>query len=359
MAFFGGGYYSGSDGYDSDEDGYGGCACGMCGPNPFAMMLMGGLFWGIGVGGARNPWRNRREKSGAAQGREDVARNKFNQIKETVDEVLQEKLKVTVKLGCRPKSESLLKSLPGILIEDICQFAGLPQAKPRPRVAAAAAAGNVPSTDHIVRSTGRGRSDVNLSDFGIYRPGEKITIPLTSPAEHLTGPCWRGTYVMMFHVTTYRGTFTFSHPIYPCIVPDFSKAVRRNDGWDVKRVAATDQQKKAFREARKGKVYFVDVIYTVPGGKVSKRRVKKTSTSAAAPAAKKAKTGAPSAVKKTNPEDARRALSAAIESGVSSTTGEVNDESLQLAINGYLTIFFILACCQAAPRLTGKPAAKR
>lgn len=95
MAFFGGGYYSGSDGYDSDEDGYGGCACGMCGPNPFAMMLMGGLFWGIGVGGARNPWRNRREKSGAAQGREDVARNKFNQIKETVDEVLQEKLKVS------------------------------------------------------------------------------------------------------------------------------------------------------------------------------------------------------------------------------------------------------------------------
>jgi hypothetical protein len=263
------------------------------------------------------------------------------------------------------------------LIEDICQFAGLPQAKPRPRVAAAAAAGNVPSTDHIVRSTGRGRSDVNLSDFGIYRPGEKITIPLTSPAEHLTGPCWRGTYVMMFHVTTYRGTFTFSHPIYPCIVPDFSKAVRRNDGWDVKRVAATDQQKKAFREARKGKVYFVDVIYTVPGGKVSKRRVKKTSTSAAAPAAKKAKTGggaiepatapsvgaakAPSAVKKTNPEDARRALSAApIESGVSSTTGEVNDESLQLAINaGYSQHFILAKVAKQHGDGDQKPAAKR
>jgi hypothetical protein len=31
-----------------------------------------------------------------------------------------------------------------------------------------------------------------LTDFSIYRPGEKIVIALSTPNEHLTGPCWRG-----------------------------------------------------------------------------------------------------------------------------------------------------------------------
>ena len=103
---------------------------------------------------------------------------------------------MTVWLGCHPKSESHLKSLPDISIENIFQFAGLPAAKPRPVVPTAATArSNVAraNNDHIVRSTGGGREDVNLSDFGIYCPGRKILIPLAPPSEHLTGPCWRGT----------------------------------------------------------------------------------------------------------------------------------------------------------------------
>jgi hypothetical protein len=94
MAFFGG-YYSDYDSNDSDEDedvGFGGCSCGMCGFNPFGLMLMGGFLGGFGA--ERNPWRNRREKSNAAQAREAAARRKFNQIKDKVDEVLQEKMKV-------------------------------------------------------------------------------------------------------------------------------------------------------------------------------------------------------------------------------------------------------------------------
>lgn len=88
-----------------------------------------------------------------------------------------------MKLGCHPKSRSLLKSLPGILLEGICQFAGLPSAQSK-------AATVAPAADSI-RGRG-GVQDINLGEFSIYRPGEKIVIPLAAPNEHLTGPCWRG-----------------------------------------------------------------------------------------------------------------------------------------------------------------------
>ena len=88
-------YYS--DGEDSygDEDSYyggGGCSCGMCGPNPFAMLFMSSLMGGFG--GPRDPWRNRREKSDAASAREAVVKRRFNVIKDKVDATLQEKTKV-------------------------------------------------------------------------------------------------------------------------------------------------------------------------------------------------------------------------------------------------------------------------
>jgi hypothetical protein len=101
------------------------------------------------------------------------------------------------------------------LIDDICAFAGLPQAKPRPvaaaasappqavpQVAAAASARPVPKSNKKQGKKGDAGKvpeleRVDLTDFSLYRPGEKIVIPLTTPDEHLTGPCWRGMYQLI------------------------------------------------------------------------------------------------------------------------------------------------------------------
>lgn len=154
--------------------------------------------------------------------------------------------------------------------------------------------------------------------------------------------------------------------------------MRQNDGWDVKRVAATDAQKRAYRETRKGKVYFVDLYYTVPG-KATKKRAKAPSATAANKRAKTGGTAAPAVAsapplsagiaaakvplspkKKVNPKDARNALDAAVFSGVSSATGVVDDEKLELAVNAGYSKHFILAQV-AKQRGDGdqKPAARK
>jgi hypothetical protein len=84
----------------------------------------------------------------------------------------------------------------------------------------------------------------------LYTPGRKHVIPLANPDVHLTGPCWR----------------------------DFSRHVRSFDHWDVKRVAATEEQRAEYREQhRKGAVYFIHALYTVPG-LAKKKRAKKRKT---------------------------------------------------------------------------------
>lgn len=183
---------------------------------------------------------------------------------------------------------------------------------------------------------------------------------------------------------------------------DFSKTVRQEEGWIAKRVAATAAQKAAFREKRKGKVYFVDLQFTVPG-----KLIKKRGNEAMAPPAKKARTGgssrvaavdsapvavaasrgasassraktssrvkkaaarrasapsrakASSRVEKNNPEGARRALEAAIESGVNSTNGVVDQDSLKLAMNaGYSKQFILSSVAKQRNDGDQKPAAK-
>jgi hypothetical protein len=128
---------------------------------------------------------------------------------------------------------------------------------------------------------------------------------------------------------------------------DFSRAVRKNHGWDVKRIAATPEEKKKFRENRKGKVYFINVHYTVPGAASNNAKAKK-------PRAKKAKAPA-----KSN-EDASRVLRDAISSAVESATGEVDANCLQRALDAGYSEHFILARA-AEERGDGdqKPAAKK
>jgi len=223
-----------SEGYDSEGSYGGGCNCGMCNGGGGGIRMIGGfgglfaLSMFMNMGREYDPWAGRREKSSASESRERLVMRKFNDVKATVEGALMEKTKATVKLGCLPNSQSLLKSLPRDLIEQICVLAGLPVGKPRPVAAVAASASSTVavavagSSRRTVRKVNyselnidqEGR-DVNekkaakkrpadesqkdeeqepldLTDLSIYRSGEVIVIPLTKPNEHLTGPCWRG-----------------------------------------------------------------------------------------------------------------------------------------------------------------------
>ena len=64
-------------------------------------------------------------------------------------------------------------------------------------------------------------------------PTSKMRRLLLEPSCHLTGACWS----------------------------TFSKHVRSFPGWMAKRRVATLEEKEASKEKRKGKVYFVDIVY--------------------------------------------------------------------------------------------------
>jgi hypothetical protein len=85
--------------------------------------------------------------------------------------------------------------------------------------------------------------------------GEKHVIPLLQPNVHLTSHCWS----------------TFKQWVKS-----------NNEGWDVKRREANPAEKKASGEKRQGKVYFVDVVYKVPGKAPSKSKKKKVAPAPAA-----------------------------------------------------------------------------
>ena len=105
-------------------------------------------------------------------------------------------------------------------------------------------------------------------------------------------------------------------------------------------------------------MYFINATFTVPG-KPSKKRISttapadaKTANLGATSRAKKAKTGSASSsttmiaptlpAKKVDPDVASRALNAAVASGVKSATGEVEEESLNLALAAGYSKYFIL-----------------
>merc|ERR1719186_1874950 len=77
--------------------------------------------------------------------------------------------------------------------------------------------------------------------------GTKHTVELLKPPCHLTAACWS----------------------------TFLRHVRSHEGWVAKRREATADQKKQYKETRKGKVYFVDVIFSVPKPKEKEKRAKK------------------------------------------------------------------------------------
>ena len=67
-------------------------------------------------------------------------------------------------------------------------------------------------------------------------PGSNHIVPLLKPSCHLSNQCWS----------------------------NFYNHVRKVEGWTTKRRLTTAEEKRLYKEMRKGKVYFVDVIYNVP-----------------------------------------------------------------------------------------------
>lgn len=67
-------------------------------------------------------------------------------------------------------------------------------------------------------------------------PGSAVTIPLSSPNLHLTGPCYR----------------------------DFAKHVRSFDGFHSKRIRVTGSEKYQYAMGGKHSVYWILIVFRMP-----------------------------------------------------------------------------------------------
>ena len=250
-----------------------------------------------------DPWAGRAEKSSSAQHRENAALAKFERARRKVENAIVNNKVRVVQLGCKPGSNSPFLRLPEVAVEHIFEFLRgekKVEADGNETTSSMAAVGTTGATAteafHVpdraslpsatankafrdpkraslptVRPVGDGATESDtkkapLDLKSLYIPGNKIVIPLTKPNCHLTAPCWR----------------------------DFGRAVRQHEGWNVKRIAATPEQKREYRETRNGKVYFINAVYTVPGdtkkssaAKKKKKTVEETDSKM--PATKKAK----------------------------------------------------------------------
>ena len=79
----------------------------------------------------------------------------------------------------------------------------------------------------------REQQALQVIDSAHVQQALKEPTTLLQPADHLTAPCWR----------------------------DFKAHVKSFAGWEAKRTTATEAQKTAAKETRKGKVYFVQVLF--------------------------------------------------------------------------------------------------
>ena len=112
----------------------------------------------------------------------------------------------------------------------------------------------------------------------------------------------------------------------------------------MKRVAATPAEKAKYKETRKGKVYFINVIFTVPG-KPSAKPTKKTS--------------AKSTGKRVHDNNGE-AYRIAVLSGVNSITGEVDGKKLKQAMDaGYSQQTILAKVAELRGDGDQKPSAKK
>lgn len=270
-------------------------------------MIMGGFHDDY------NPWHGRAEKSGSAKHREVVATKKFDYLETQMKMALFENTKVVLGLGIK-SNNSPLRLLSVELIDHVMSFVGGSVKGNRAKEVSRNRSGLaiIPFEGCQYRDCGskpRGNNaeeeeednvGINLADLDLYTPGKKISIPLTLPNHHMTGPCYR----------------------------DLRKHIISHEGWDVKRVAATPQERREYRETRKGKSYFINAVYKVQGVEPKKKRSRKSP-----PEKAKSLTAEEEGVAKT-----------ALEKAVASAEndGEVDPGCLQQAINAGYSKQFVL-----------------
>lgn len=287
-------------------------------------------FWGaFDFFDEYDPWSGRAEKSQSAIRREERAKQKFDTVKLQLEHTaLQNKLHM-INLGCKApqaakiathtrtkannkkagggsgtnvdddddfeKNPSLFRMLPPENLQLILQYvkpsnfddyvAPEPSRrrnnnkKKKKRTTIEGGGDDVDyddSDDDEEEETSPVLVDVFEILDSLCDPGSQHTFDLLTPDVHLTGPCFR----------------------------DFGRYVRSNPGWTCKRIEANKSEHNKQVQNRKGKAYYVKVIYIVPGvpTKTSKERNKK----------KKKKKKASSSKKKKAPPVAAPAAAAAV-----------------------------------------------
>lgn len=305
------------------------------------------------------PWAGSSEKSRHAKRRENEATSKFDSLKNKMQTAMVENTIFELR---GPQSHSPLKSVPTVLLNNIFGFVfgqdyeGFDAKEDTAATAAASAAG-----DTVISSRTLGRrprkavnyselnvdqlgndttkiskveveTGIDFSDMSLYEPGNIITIPLTKPNHHLTQPCYR----------------------------DLRKHVKKNPGWDLKRIAISEEEKKSFKKpkiTRTSTCYYVNAIFKVPG----KPQKKRAAPAKKASSKKKAKVDGdskPEAKKKVDPA-ATAALQEAVNSAMNDTDGKVDVECLQRALEAGFSKFFVLAeAAKQKEEADSKPAAK-
>lgn len=122
---------------------------------------------------------------------------------------------------------------------------------------------------------------------------------------------------------------------------DLKKHVKTHDNWDLKRTAATAEQKREYRESRKGTVYFVNAVFSVPGRKSSAKR-KSASVSSTTTGGGDRKDPPPMPLSPEDQAKATAALQAAIQSATSDPNGNIDPGIFQRALDAGYSKSFIL-----------------
>ena len=174
------------------------------------------------------------EKSSAASHREEIAKTLFHHMRQDVETLLHERAIHALAL-CWGSSSSPLNSLAFDTMKHIVSYLG----RPHPLETNQFRYSNlvdVMDEDKGVVFDGLKMANVHKDAIRKLAPGSAVTIPLSSPNLHLTGPCYR----------------------------DFAKHVRSFDGFHSKRIRVTGSEKYQYAMGGKHSVYWILIVFRMP-----------------------------------------------------------------------------------------------
>ena len=291
-------------------------------------ILFGFGYYGYGF----NHWYGRNEKSSHASNRENIAKKKFDAMKKTMEACC---ISGAIEEGRAAGSNSHLKFLPVDALNNVYGYLlGKDFENDEDADISNHLDKTLPRLDHRVRtkkrSVGVQQFDIDFKDLSLYEPGNKITIHLTMPNFHLTGPCFR----------------------------DLKKHVKKSPGWDLKRIACSEAEKVQHKVTRKSNAYFVNAIYTVPGTLKKKKKNRKSSGLKAAATARKTSNQDMAKYKCPPNPGATAALQAALASA-QDNDGVIEPKCLNKTLSFGFSKAFLDAKVEEQEELNVKPAAKK